>query len=160
MTTSTTRTTQALSITSTLLLAGTNLSSSYLTIPSLYPLPPRHSAPFFHAIYLKGAISLVPLGFFSGACSAAAAYLVPEQRLLWVGAAVATLAQTPWTLAFMMGTNNRLVAIAKGGERVWEKDGTKEEVEVLLRKWSGMNFVRGGLALVGGAIGLFAVLEG
>lgn len=56
----------------------------------------------------------------------------------------------------MMGTNQRLIKIA--GSRVQQEKAGKEEVEGLLRRWAWMNYVRGGMALVGGCVGVWALM--
>ena len=56
----------------------------------------------------------------------------------------------------MMKTNNRLVTVA--GSRVEQEKVSQEEVVGLLRFWAGMNYLRGMLALVGGLVGLYAVM--
>ena len=148
---------QALSFTTSLILAGMNFSASQLTLPTLYPLAPSTSTPIFRNIYLRGAATLVPLGIFSASCSALVAYQhpSPSQQQLWAAAGVATISQLPWTLLVMKGTIDRLNMFAISG-----KGGGKEEVVVLLKRWAWMNFVRGGLAMVGGVVGVFAVFAG
>ncbi|KAI4240236.1 MAG: hypothetical protein L6R40_005265 [Gallowayella cf. fulva] len=150
------RTFQVLGLTSSIFLSGMNLGTSYLTIPTLYPLPPSISTPIFHQLYIKGALSLVPLGLFSASCSAIAAYLLPAQRQLWATAALATVAQTPWTLLVMMKTNDRLNAIA--ASKTEQEKASREEVEGLLRRWAWMNGVRGLLAMAGGLLGAWAIV--
>jgi hypothetical protein len=152
------RTAQALGLTSSIFLSGVNIGSSLLTVPILYTRPISISTPIFREFYLRGAATLVPLGIFSGTCSALVAYLLPAQRQLWAIAAVATLAQTPWTLLVMMGTNNRLSAIA-AGSMIEQEKVSGEEVVGLLRRWAWMNVARGLLAMVGGLVGLWAVME-
>lgn len=151
------RTSQALGLTSSLVLAGINLGSSFLTVPLLYKQPTSVSTTIFREFYINGAITLVPLGIFSGACSALAAYLVPSERTLWAIASTFTLAQLPWTLIVMMSTNNRLCGIAVSPVEQ-EKVAAKEVVN-LLQRWAWMNIVRGGLALVGGVTGVWALLQ-
>lgn len=151
------RTAQALGLTSSIFLSGVNIGSSVLTVPILYTRPTSISTPIFREFYLRGAATLVPLGIFSGTCLALVAYLLPAQRQLWAIAAAATLAQTPWTLLVMMGTNNRLSAIA--GSMIEQEKASGEEVVGLLRRWAWMNVVRGLLAIVGGLVGLWAVIE-
>ncbi len=103
-------------------------------------------------------MTLVPLGLFSASCSALVAYLLPSQRTLWSVAGVATFAQLPWTLLFMMKTINRLGAIAASKDEQVKASGA--EVVALLRQWAWMNIVRGLLAMVGGLAGVWAVVEG
>jgi hypothetical protein len=151
------RTAQVLGLTGSLVLAGVNIGTSFLVIPLLYNRPTSVTTPIFAELYTKGAVTLVPLGIFSASCSAVVAYLDPSQRNLWAFAAVATISQTPWTLLMMMKTNNRLVAIS-ASEKEQEK-ASDEEVVGLLKQWTWMNFVRGGLALAGGLAGVWALTE-
>jgi hypothetical protein len=151
------RTTQVLGLTSAMLLAGANLSSSILVIPILSTCAPSISTPFFHEFYLRGAATLVPLGLFSSSCSTLVACLLPEQRTIWVVAALAAFAQTPWTLLVMMGTNRKLIAIAESAAEM-EKT-SQEEVAALLSWWAWMNVVRGLFALTGGLSALWGVMQ-
>ncbi len=152
------RTAQVLGLTSSIFLSGINIGASYLTLPILYTRSPSISTPFFNEFYTRGAVTLVPLGLFSASCSALVAYLLPSQRTLWSVAGVATFAQLPWTLLFMMKTINRLGAIAASKDEQVKASGA--EVVALLRQWAWMNIVRGLLAMVGGLTGVWAVVEG
>jgi len=151
------RVAQVLSLTTSIFLSGINIGTSYLTIPILYTRPISISTPVFNELYTRGAATLVPLCIFSAFCSASIAYLLPSQRELWVIAAVATIAQLPWTVLGMMKTNNRLNAIAANTNE--QEKASKAEVVGLLRQWAWMNIVRGLLPLVGGMAGLWAVVE-
>jgi hypothetical protein len=153
----TVRTFQAVGLTTSIFLAGINIGSSLLTLPLLYSQPASVSTPIFTDFYNAGKISLVPLGIFSASCSAMVAYLNPSQRELWAIAAVATISQVPWTVLVMMKTNLRLIEISESS--VEQEKAGKDEVVGLLRKWAWMNGVRGSLALVGGLVGLWAVME-
>jgi hypothetical protein len=150
-------TAQVLGLTTSLVLSGVNIGTSYLVLPILYTRPTSITTPIFSELYFKGAVTLVPLGIFSAACSALVAYLEPSQRNLWAFAAVATISQTPWTVFVMMKTNNRLNALA-ASEKEQEK-ASDEEVVGLLKQWTWMNFVRGSLALAGGVAGIWALVE-
>ena len=149
------RTTQILGLTSSIFLSGVNIGASVLTLPILYTRPIATSTPIFHELFTRGAVTLVPLAILSATCSATAAYLLPSQRTLWTIAALATITQIPWTLIVMMSTNNRLVGIA--GSKAEQAKVSKEEIVVLLKRWTWMNAVRGLFALVGGLVGALAV---
>ncbi|KAL8868933.1 MAG: hypothetical protein Q9174_004654 [Haloplaca sp. 1 TL-2023] len=151
------RTTQTLGLTSTLILSGINFGASLLTLPILYTRNPSISTPIFHELYTRGAVSLVPFGIFSATCSALTAYLLPSQRQLCATAAIATASQTPWTLLVMKGTNDRLNGIA--GDKLEQEKVDRDEVVGLLKSWTWMNVGRGLLALGGGMVGLWAVME-
>ena len=149
---------QVLGLTSSIFLSGINIGASHLTLPILYTRSPSISAPIFHEFYNRGAVTLVPLGLFSASCSALVAYLLPSQRTLWAGAAVATFAQLPWTGLAMMKTIGRLNAIA--ASKIEQEKASQEEVVALLRQWAWMNVVRGLLAMAGGLAGVWALIEG
>ena len=154
----TTRSLQVLSLTTSLVLSGANFGASALTLPILYTVPPSISTPIFEKLYTRGGVALVPLGIFSASCSAIVAYSLPGQRNLWSAAALATIGQLPWTLLAMMPGIKKLNAIAasKGAQEKTDK----EEVTGLLKEWAWMNVVRGGFALVGGLVGLWALIDG
>ena len=151
------RTAQVLGLTSSIFLSGINFGASHLTLPILYTRSPSISTPFFNEFYIRGAVTVVPLGLFSASCSALVAYLLPSQRTLWSVAGVATFAQLPWTRLVMMKTIDRLLAIpASKDEQV---KASEAEVVALLRQWAWMNIVRGLMAMVGGLTGLWAVVK-
>ena len=103
-------------------------------------------------------MTLVPLGLFSASCSALVAYLLPSQRYLWALAGVATFGQVPWTALVMMKTVKRLNAIAASKDE--QEKASKQEVVDLLRQWTWMNVIRGGLAAFGGLTGVWAIVDG
>ena len=152
------RTLQVLSMTTSIFLSGINIGASILTLPILYTRPASVSTPFFNEYYNRGAVTLVPLGLFSASCSALVAYLLPSQRHLWAVAGLATFAQVPWTAVVMMKTVKRLNAIA--ASKVEQEKADKQEVVALLRQWTWMNVIRGGLAALGGLTGVWAIIEG
>lgn len=73
-------------------------------------------------------------------------------------AGVATITQLPWTLLVMMPGIKKLNAVAESKIEQEKADG--KEVAGLLREWAWMNVVRGGFALVGGLVGVWAVIDG
>lgn len=77
--------------------------------------------------------------------------------VFYCGAALLTLGIVPWTLVAMMSTNHRLESIAGSG------DGTgasvsDEEFDGLVKKWQGLNLIRGLFPLAGGLLGLVVAL--
>jgi hypothetical protein len=94
--------------------------------------------------YLAWTVRNAPLGLSNSA------------RLYGV-AAVMTIAIVPWTLLMMSSTNNRLLAKAK---ETGSGNGKEDDREVgeLLKRWTTLNGVRSLLPLVGGVVGLVAVL--
>lgn len=71
---------------------------------------------------------------------------------------MATISQLPWTLVVMMPGIKKLNAVAESREMQEKADA--REVEGLLREWTWMNVVRGGFALVGGLVGVWAIIDG
>ena len=103
----------------------------------------------------------MPLALVSAASSATLAYLVPARRVLFAVAGASTVGTLVWTRAAMMGTISSLLGLAGEGEGEGKKGEKVDaaEVEMLLRRWKWMNVVRAGFGLVGGLVGLWAVLE-
>jgi len=152
------RTAQVLSLTSSLVLSGINIGSSLLTIPMLYTRPVSITAPIFSEFYHRGLVTVVPLNLFSASCSALVAYLFPAQRSLWAIAGGVTVSQLPWTGLVMSSTNSRLNSVA--ASQIEQEKISQEEVVGLLKQWYWMNLLRGSLALAGGLVGVYALIEG
>jgi Domain of unknown function (DUF1772) len=80
-----------------------------------------------------------------------------------------TLGVVPWTLAVMAPTNRRLQAhatrddgVAKTGVSVEEEAHRQRadgEVPGLLRRWTGLNAIRGLFPLLGAALGAAAAFD-
>lgn len=156
-----------LGITSTFVLSGINIGTSFLFVPHLYTLPIETSTRIFDSLYHDGAKAVVPLaatsilsyGYLAYTDAAAAKR---TELAVAAGLVVSTLA---WTQLVVMPVNNRLVSIArKGGsgkvgggrESVAGGKGTSE-VEGLLGSWRWMNYVRGFVALAAGVVALNAL---
>ena len=152
------RAAQLLGPASSIVLAGINYGSSHLVIPMLYTRSTSVTTPIFLEFYHRGLVTVVPLSIFATTCSGLVAYLHPPQRTLFGLAAGLTICQVPWTQFVMMPTNKRLNAI--GASTVEQEKASDQEVVGLLEKWYWMNFVRGSLALAGGLIGVWALIEG
>lgn len=148
---------QALGLTSSIFLSGIYFSSSHLTLPILYRFPSSTSTSIFTEFYHRGLTTVVPLALASTLSSATAAYLVPAQRTNHVIAGAATFATLPWTAVVMMSTIQRLIELNES-EVEREKSGT-EEVMRLLKRWKAMNMVRSAMAMVGGLVGLMALIK-
>jgi Domain of unknown function (DUF1772) len=142
---------------SALLLSGINFSASQLTLPILYRLPAVTSTSVFEELFYRGGWVIVPLTIFSTLSTGLTAYYEPAQRAGFAAAAVASFASLPWTALIMRPTIQSLCKLAND-EKFRQKVEGKEVVS-LLKRWRWMNFVRAGLAAIGGATGL-AVLAG
>ena len=150
-------TAQALGLTSSLFLSGIYFGSSQLTLPLLYDQPPAVSTPIFASFYHRGAATVGPLIVFSSLLSTYLAYVVPEQRVEYIVAGLATFWNLPWTMLVMIGGIHRLLELSES-EVEREKAG-QEEVVQLLRTWRWQNFARSAMAMVGGAIGIWVLFK-
>ncbi|GAM87375.1 hypothetical protein ANO11243_053990 [Dothideomycetidae sp. 11243] len=162
----------ALGVTAALVYSGFSFGASYLTVPLVIPLPARHATVFFRDFFYNGATAMVPLSLLGAAACATGSYVLrsnarsaegvvrvlgQEVRASTLGyiAAAALMAGLPWTQAVMMAVNNRLIALAADPGA---SDRAAAEVVDLLRQWRWMNFVRSTLGLVGGVLGLSAIV--
>lgn len=92
-----------------------------------------------------------------------------SDAMLYCGAAFLTLGIVPWTLTAMLKTNAALEGISGGDLTLTTKDESGEEDVVvtvgddefdgLVRRWQVLNGIRGLFPLVGGILGLYAVLS-
>jgi NADH:ubiquinone oxidoreductase subunit 6 (subunit J) len=148
---------QFVGLTSSIFLAGTYFSSSQLTLPILYRLPTATSTSVFSEFYYRGAIAVVPMAIVSTLSFGAVAYLLPEQRTTWGTAAIAPILTLPWTALIMMGTIQRWLKLDQ--DKVEQEKASTEEVVGMLKTWRWMNFVRGGMALVGGGVSAWTLVH-
>lgn len=148
---------QILGLTSSIFLSGVCFSSSQLTLPILYRLPTATSTTIFTEFYHRGTATVLPFVVASTLSSATVAYLVPAQRSAHILAGAATFATLPWTIVVMMRGIQRLLKLDES-EVDREKAG-KEEVVRLLKQWRWMNNVRSVLALVGGVVGVWGLIQ-
>jgi hypothetical protein len=86
--------------------------------------------------------------------------LVPKNSvLIYSTAALLTIGMVPYTIIFMLPTNDRLTEKAK--QHVTSKGAVAtddKEVIELLKKWSFLSGIRGLLPLMGGVVSLAAIL--
>lgn len=78
----------------------------------------------------------------------------PGSASLYLSAALLTVGIVPWTVITMTKTNNSLIAIAEAA-----KTPVVGEVPELLERGTSLNGVRSCFPLLGGALGLFAILS-
>lgn len=78
----------------------------------------------------------------------------PGSASLYLSAALLTIGIVPWTVVTMTKTNNSLIAIAEAA-----KTPVVTEVSELLKRWTSLNGVRSCFPLLGGVLGLFAILS-
>lgn len=160
-------------ITSTLIISGFNISTSYLFVPHLYKLDKQASARIFDRLYHDGLKAVVPLAAAGILSFSYLSYTSPSpspsyppvggvlgtgwgKRHAFAAAAGLVVATLAWTRVVIMPVNERLISIAR---EVGAKDKVSAgDVEALLRRWWWMNYVRGAGALVAGVLALAASL--
>ena len=80
-----------------------------------------------------------------------------SHNLLHWGAAALNIVIIPWTLLFMVETNNRIFEIAELNDKTsTARDNT--QLTSLLNKWARLNFIRSFFPFAGGVLGLMAAL--
>lgn len=162
-------------ITSTLMLSGFNISTSYLFVPLMYKLDKQISARMFDRLYHDGIKVVVPLAAAGITSFGYLAYTSPSpspspvsninagvlgtglsKSLAFSVAAGLVVATLAWTRVVVMPVNERLISVAR---EVGAKDKVSAgDVEALLRRWWWMNYVRGAGALAAGLLALAASL--
>jgi len=157
------RISSTLGLSSSLWLSGFYCASSALTLPILYRLPNDVSTDIFAELFTRGSAIIGPLAGLSAISLGVAAYTSPAEwgRKTYSAAAVLTLAVLPWTLIFMVSDINRLTAISEAFKTKKLDASVTGEVGRLLRAWTWKNYVRVGMTLLGGVVGLvsFARIE-
>ena len=146
------RATSLVGFSSSLFLSGIYFTSSQVALPILYGLPVATSTAGFSTLYYRGFAVVGPLVALSSTCSGISAYLDSHKRVGYAIAGIATFATLPWTRFVMWNGIQRLLAISadvKLQEKVQVAD-----VEKLLDQWGWMNFLRAGMAGVGGVVAL------
>jgi len=159
---------KVIAMTSSGIATGAIWSFSYVGVPVILQAPPDLLARSWQTAYDIGAGTMP---FFALAISSSFAFLAsqstkqpgrfPNQAFdptsplaLYTGAALAIPAIIPYTLGIMKPTNDRLLRKAKEPNSISEG-----ETRQLIRNWSGMNYNRAVIALVGTLIGGVAVLS-
>jgi hypothetical protein len=166
--------------------AGLSLSLSFFMVPRLLEAPVAVMLQQWQRTYRQGAVTMVPLCLVSGASylwlalqhtsssSAAGAGMLSSWRgKSFLAAGLLTAGVVPYTAAFMMGTNRRLMeradqeaahreAAAKGKPIPMPVPSPQFELEqeksakALVDWWGVLNLVRGVMLTVGSACGLAA----
>ncbi|KAI1636471.1 hypothetical protein F4809DRAFT_380486 [Biscogniauxia mediterranea] len=146
--------------------AGIGTSLSLFSIPTILGGGGGGGAPRdvmlrqwkFH--FLRGRALMPGLAALNAANYWIAAYARWSRGLEWRGLAAAgasTFFIIPYTVVFMFGTNERLMAAADGKEEEEEKEKPMSEdtVRRLIKKWGELNVVRAVVPLVGSGLALW-----
>ncbi|PYI03696.1 DUF1772-domain-containing protein [Aspergillus sclerotiicarbonarius CBS 121057] len=167
---------QAIGLSGAAWLSGTIFSLSYITIPSLLTTHATHpnSIPLstitqqWATIYETGKNRVPPIAILTASTFLYLAWSTRENTTLaaiaprgsssaYMVSAALVVAIVPFTGGFMKGTNDRLMGWAEKGVGKGVEEG-EEEVVGLLKKWAWLNGIRALWPLVGGVLGLVAVL--
>jgi noranthrone monooxygenase len=117
------------------------------TSPSLAA---KQWAKFYHRGHAVGpAFALLGAGTFSWLA------LRSHNWLYW-GAAALDIAIVPWTLLFMVKTNNGIFEVVDNDKKSTAQDA--KGLTLLLNKWSSLNTIRSFFPFAGGILALTAVL--
>lgn len=149
-------TSQAIGIAVPLLSSGIFFASSFLVIHPLFPLSVPEGTRIFADIFHTGSSIQAPLVSTGILFNAAAAYFIPEARAEHAAASLLVASTAALTAIVMLPGINKLVEASEQGEKV---SMTRETMIGLLSAWKTSNYVRAGLALTAGALGLFAVTK-
>lgn len=131
---------------------------------SLYAVPaalatgpePQYALRAWTVVYTRGAATGRPLALATFVSLGVVAYRQYQEHKPWKAllfAGTSSLAIIPFTLIFMMPTNNALLAAARGAVTI-----TWTEAQVLIERWKVLNLIRGLIPLTGSLIGTYAAL--
>lgn len=161
------RLTQATSIALLTTASGLNLGLSFFVIPRLLESPTPLMLRQWANMYSVTSKLLPPVFILSGFVDGYHGYKLPgKARLYWSAAALAW-SVVPFTWAFLLPINKKLLAKVEDvkmldmavGDVLGEEMGAKEETgHALIDKWGVLNVYRGGAAFVVGCIGLYAAM--
>ncbi|KAI9718067.1 MAG: hypothetical protein M1812_004325 [Candelaria pacifica] len=168
---------QAIGITASAFLSGATIALSFYTVPSLLLAPTPLLLRQWRAIYNRGKVTGPPIGMLSGLSYAYLAYQTyynsPTSLLstsasggsniggLYVIATLLAFSNGPFTLAFMAGTNSKLLQQCEEmegldvGEEV-EVKSKRESARQLMDWWAKLNLLRGFGPLVAALLGVWA----
>ncbi|KAJ8105855.1 hypothetical protein OPT61_g9931 [Boeremia exigua] len=156
---------QTYSVLAITLAAGTNLSTSIVTLPALLQSSSATLASQWKTLFDRAIGPVVSLSMSSAVGFAALAYhsmLTPtvttsgalsyRARNLYAAASVGAFGLAPYT-QFLMGSIN--AELSRRGSASQEKAGTHE----LVRTWGRYNLVRGCMLLFSAGLGMWACLS-
>ncbi|KAH9873283.1 hypothetical protein J1614_005681, partial [Plenodomus biglobosus] len=169
---------QTVGITSSLYLLGSNAALSLIAVPAILQAPAPLAAKQWYTVLTRGGTLGRPLAILSAIATAYAAYTQPRDSLqfkLNIAATVLIPSIVPFTYAFIVPTNNKLIAkkdefaslsqksrSAKAGmPGGWDEveADSLETVHALIDRWGVLNLVRAGLVAGGSLCAVFAALH-
>ncbi|EKD15970.1 uncharacterized protein L3040_003405 [Drepanopeziza brunnea f. sp. 'multigermtubi'] len=154
---------QTLGITTSLVLAGTSLSTSTTTIPRLLESPPALLLQQWRHMYAAGRATAPPvaavaaLSYFFLAYRARSGAGAGAGAGMYVAAGLLSVGIVPYTFAVMMRTNRRL--LGRAAELGVEVEGEGEEsAHQLVDRWGVLNLGRAAMLLASGLLGVWGVV--
>ncbi|KAJ4374642.1 hypothetical protein N0V86_007515 [Didymella sp. IMI 355093] len=160
---------QALGITASGYLLGSNASLSLIAVPAVMQAPAPLAAKQWYTVLTKGGSYGKPLAIISGLASAYVAYNQDTSSLpfkLNVAAAILIPGIVPFTLAFIVPLNNKLEERMRQLESTSLEDkavevGVAEEetTHALIDRWGVLNLARAGLIAAGVLCTVIAALD-
>jgi len=119
------------------------------------------------SIFHSGAGVFPPMAYVASSSFALLAYVDASKRAGFILAALGSIGIFPFTVLVMLpAVNGRLLELddkakkdGDAGRRALETPGTSREVIALLDKFANYNYVRGGIMLFGGLVGLYTALQ-
>lgn len=165
------RVTQTLGLTTSLLLAGSNITLSTFLIPRLLESPPPLLLKQWLHTYNLGKMTAPPLAFLSSLSYIYLSYKThiadPTNRGAWayLGSGLLMCGIVPYTIAVMGDVNRKLVvkaeeAAALGvGDEVLEEALGVESAHALVDWWGVLNLGRAAMMAVAGVLGVWTALD-
>jgi hypothetical protein len=104
--------------------------------------------------FVRGSAIMPAVGVLNAVNYWIVAYRYWSRGLEWRGFAAAgasTFFIIPFTLAFIMGTNNKLLAAIDGRDKTLSNDSVKS----LIKKWGDLNVVRAVVPIIGTGLALW-----
>lgn len=157
MDSTTTTSLHAVGISAAFLLSGISAGSSLLTLPILYRLPLATSLDIFAEFFWRGLYVVGPLSTASSLALGTVAYLVPSKRRILAVASLLPIGTLLWTRVVMFGGIERMLFLNDNAVELGKASGS--EVLALLQAWTWQNAVRAVMSGVGGALGLYTLVQ-
>jgi len=161
------RTSQIVGITASTLLAGSAFTMSLITVPLIRKSPTLILLQQWRTLFTTGSKIAPPFAIFTFVNFGYLAYISRSDQgqtdsspSSWQGygfAAIAVVAIVPFTLLFMNGVNDQLMAAS--GEGVGKAVLSAADVTGLVKRWGMLNSIRSVLPLLGAVIGLWTSLN-
>ncbi|KAF1834733.1 hypothetical protein BDW02DRAFT_497496 [Decorospora gaudefroyi] len=160
---------QTVGITASLFLLGNNASLSLIAIPAAMQAPASLAVKQWHTIFTRGLAMGPPLAIASALATGYVAYMQDPDSLpfkLNIAATILLPSIVPFTFAFIVPTNNKLMAkkdelgSASLEDKSIEANAAEgETVHELMDRWATLNMARAVLVGAGALCSVLAALS-